>query len=1482
MVKPPRPKRLAVSPPHREQPPAGSPTVTGLPTRIGENDLLLLRGSATSLLHASGSEVHEYRLHREGGTIEAERCATIAFGGRVTALAESRYGVIVATSGGMKSDLHRIVEGRAHHVTALDGTIGSLACTGTSVFAAISLSDRLDGKLVEVDLYRRAISSERPLSHARVELNTDPTGSHLGVVDRKYGTFQVRDTREDPCPPAPTGTQAGVPRSNPSDHPAGCGCTHCCGCRKADSSASPAAHSGPSPSQKGAPCRSAEGGIPTSDGGAVVGKGGRLGSHPGEGPPNPCVADLMWSAARIAHAASAYVAADARGRNFAIVSSTDMRILDHRQLGRAGGIMLADPASAMVLLHDRSTRRWDAIHIDRLIDEIVGLGHVPFFPVLDSVRFQGLQTLSLIGGHASPTGTVKVLILPIVEAGQSFNNPDLPKFADYLARTAFPHVRDYYLENSFGKLHDIQYSMYGVDTGPSGGPLSLPRLVKDYYFPPYDPARVELTKTAVTFPYSLTFDGRESLKLHVQPTAGRGTSKDLALHFPALLLARKHNLFPAQVHFAGTETANVQITRRNPITGTDTTTTLNLKFAAKTVDINSEADIPAAFADLGAYLDAAMAAAETAAGVTPRLFGPPKLRRVKQPDGSFGYLVISFDHAVLTGKRLEITAVSGIPAADPLGFQGALFGHFTLDGSANADALLRSYIDWAATLAQEDAGLDYTQRYLADDPIVTSDLTKKTLLVALTVSIDDGGPGAAVTLTDSAQLGDLFDTATAVPNSDTTFSNRDAPRDLQQLINDAFTAAVSRQSVAPAPPNKRAQSEIDAVNAYFAQFNMIAIGQIGVAVIEPANPDAVRPSEMWTTSAPVRPNALRAVDWFQTGHFKDDDRIQYQVMWNFLFFDSPPDYSVMCHELGHAIGFRDLYFDANFRQDLAYLGPWSVMDDNSQLAHHIAYHKWEAGWIDQIVSIPPAAPGATEATEVLLVPVEHWDDGLLAAAPAKFGTDPGVKVVQMIQLDLGGDGAVVDLIEARQKGATFSQKLPTDPGIIITNTLQPWDDTRYTFEGKYRREGQLLNPDNILQNAGDSFDLAKAPAFPAKGIVVEVVDRKQIDGIEVFRIKVTRQNTAFIDLYFTSPDPYYMNPDLWVDWAGDNGPQGISSDKPEDHRKYPPGQPIDQGDQVHVPDSGTELHWMVARIRNRGQVDAEDVKFNFQICIPPGGGDKSRNFQSIGTVTVPSVSGGDTPLDVVARWDVPAGFGGHNCILVDIQDYKIPRDSDGAALASDDVWLANNWAQKNVDQFVPVHGSPYEPTEFDFSVNNAGLYPEVAYLEPENLPYGMTLTVTPSRRTIPPLTKVNFRCKLELDEEIINSGCRGDREFKIVVWRVESDTTVKWGGVHYKVRPRQKSATKLTGFWNMDQTIQLNGSVSPDPGGGIAHIRLAFEGLAARWETVLIMPGGAFVLNTKAPAGAAKLEGMALYEGSTLLGPSRAPPLIIMPPTPLR
>lgn len=600
----------------------------------------------------------------------------------------------------------------------------------------------------------------------------------------------------------------------------------------------------------------------------------------------------------------------------------------------------------------------------------------------------------------------------------------MPKLAAYLERAAFTHIREYYFENSFGLLKDVRCFVYGVNSGPAGGPIQLPKLITDYYYPPYDPARVELKKSGIALPYTINFDGRESLTVHLQAATGGRPPKDVTINFPAFLVSKNLGHFPGQIHFTGTETATL-----NVMLPSGTSKTLNLKFPAKNIDIKAEADVGGALNDLTSYLDGVFAAAETAAGISPRLFTTPSVRRIRQQGAELGFVAAWVDHRDTSGARLVITSTSASAGVDPMGFQSLAVGHIVINGSKASTDLLASYVQWAQVLGEEAAGIDFTQRYMAD---AAAEMSGGRLVTKLAISDQDGGPGAAVTLTDSSNMGDLFDVATAVPNSDTTLDTANAPRDLTALLNDAFTAAVTRQ----APPGSSYEALRDGINSYFGQFDSILIGQIGVAAHDPADPSTVQPSETWTSSPPKN-SGLRSVDGWRTAEFALYKKIQAQKPWNFTFFNSPADYAVMCHELGHALGYRDLYKQKDYRSDLAYLGDWSIMDNHEALSHHSAYHKWESGWIppERIISVPPTDPGQVTDTEALLVPVEHWNDALPGQAHAQFGAD--LPVVQIIELDLGGDGAVIDRIEARQQGGKFSHSLPQSPAIIITNALQP-------------------------------------------------------------------------------------------------------------------------------------------------------------------------------------------------------------------------------------------------------------------------------------------------------------------------------------------------------------------------------------------------------------------------------------------------------------
>lgn len=1384
----------------------------------------------------------------------------------VTALGESDSGLLAAAG----SAIHLVTPQRTQELARVEGIVRSIAVAGTSVYAAVGKQGRLDGTLVEVDLLRSSIVSERSLRSAAVTLSVDATGSFVGIADgTTFRTLQARP--EDPCPDRPP---AEPPRPDPKDDPCGCHGKDKPGDGKDREPTPPDSHPTPTPD----PCIPGQSGTPTPGGGGIVGDGNGVTHHPPGStiPWDPCRSHLFFEVAHVRSAGAYVVATDREARNVAVLASGDLRVVHEAQY-RQGAMVLSHPAQPLMLVFDRVSRTWERKYLDRFEPGVIEIEPHVDLDRLTEMTWVGTPLPVLKGNRAPAIGKMKVLVLPVLDPGQSFNDADLPKLAAYFQRAAFNHVLLYYRENSFGHLEWIDFHVHGVHAG-TGGPFRLPKPISEYYNPLYIGAHVDLVKNGLTFPATLVFDGRERFSLQVKPQDGGRKGTTLNVKLAALLGAKGHGTFPVQIRFDGTETGMISVKRPNGANAS-----LNLKFPVKTLDIVNDGDVSAKLADLESYLDGVIALAESTAGISGRLFTKPVMRRIDQGSG-FGFLVTTLSHTVSTGPKLEVISTSFSATKDPFGLDNAFTGRMTVSGGTGVKTL-KSYLDFVTTLAQEEVGSGHNQRHLAADPVIDVNATTGKLTTSLFISPEDGGPGATMNITNIVEMGALFDTTASVPNTNVTAGRSATPKDgeagFDGLISDVFTAAVDRL----APPGMHVQFR-DKIDKFFKPYQAVIVGLIDPAKTHPTDDEFVRPDEMWSAGSSSRYEEMRAMEAPRTAVFRPHPKdIMFFSNWNFVFLTVKPNYLIFCHELGHAIGFADMYArEAGYRNDLIYLETWAMMHDHNGRAHHCGYNKWQAGWIpdQRIQFIERPKEDQVLVREVLLVPVEHWrqDNSLVSNARSAFNR-ADLPVVQLVHLDFGGDADLFGLIEARTKGYLFSDHLPEDPAVLVTNCIVWWDPTRYAFNGKYRAPVHLLHGDKQLRNAGDSFDLARGQELPHKGIVVTIVDRKTVSGIEVFHIKVERKHSKeFIDLFFSSSDPYYKNPDVWVDWTGDNGPGGkTSSLNRNDHRRFPIGEPREQGEKIRVPDSGEEQHWIVGRLRNIGNVRAEQVKLNFSICDPPGAGDRG-NFKVKDTVVLPEVqpTGHDKPITIPGSWLVPAGFKGHTCILVEVADLKVPLDHTGAAMASDDVQQANNKAQKNVDDIGPKSGSPYDVAEFEFSVNNSSRWPEVAYLEPEGLPYGMRLTISPKRRKIAAGETAIFRCKLELDDKVIDASCRGDHDFRINAWRVEEESATPWGGVQYQVRPRKRSTTDLNGSWESNGDVEITGHVAPGNITGSVRIRLAFTNHHARWVTADLLPGGTFMYKEKAPTNTRELFSIALFEGNKYYSESRSPQRRIIPP----
>jgi hypothetical protein len=1176
-----------------------------------------------------------------------------------------------------------------------------------------------------------------------------------------------------------------------------------------------------------------------------------------------CYGHLSWVADRVRWAGAYVVATQGNFmRHMAVLRASDMRVLFERDFGNSGALVISDPQVPAVVVYNPRRAAWEWVNLtDRSLLDPLDLDPPIIFPVHDSKTFEGQRVLSLIHDHVPLAGEVKVMVLPVIEPGQTYNESDVGKLGALMQRLLFEPANAYYRENSFAQS-SLTFRMFGLDVGPTGGPLTLPKPVTSYFWPGFFPGGVELVRTTTGPGTRIVFEGGETLTLHAQPHSGGGQAHDFTLRFCALSLVSEHDAFPVKLAFTGTETATVKTKDR-----VAASRSITLKFPAQTIQI-AQKTLDVDLNALADFLDGLIAAGETAAGVTGgRIFAKPIVERVLKKGLECGqiHVKLEFNPGISAGPgRAEITSVTSSPELSQIGFGTEIAGAFNL--GAGAPDFLETYLVRLLEEAQDENGFIFSGRIFSN--IVPISKVGVSLSTKILLSDDDGGPNASISVLSSSGLGDLFDTSHPLMGSESTKNLANAPRDDNAMFDAAFTAAISRVLAQPGAPGD--------VSGVFNGFNVVIVGIIG-------SPLGAPPEDQWNGAGPVGIDFLREVEKPYTATYHPPVEagvmLQLKAIWIIQFLSGGSMAGGLCHELGHAYGFRDLYPETQYRTDLQYLSNWSIMaGDGSSLSHHAGYHKWQAGWIPEarIEDVPKPDPAGPITREMLLVPVEYWDDRIEADARAAFGGS-SLKVVQLVRIDLGGDGGIFDLIEARQRldPPHFSQNLPTPRALIATNAVEPYDDTRYALNGLYRAELHLLNTGVDLTKDGDQFDFARAPGLPAKGIKAEIVKvhgvPRPIGAVQIFHVRVTREQAAYVDLGFTSANPYYQNPDVWIDWPGDNKPG-------EEHDKHPPGEPTDQGDTVHVPQKPPpdfEPHWIAARVWNFGTFDALNVKVDFLVCRPPGSGDRGKNWELLGHGKA-DVVGAGASSEVTLSWGVQSTDNLHSCLLARIADYQIPKGEDGAALASADVWVANNHAQKNFDQFVAANHSPYEPIEFDYSVNNDGVSPERAYLEPQDLPYGMRLTISPSRRVIAPKETAIFHCTLELDDRIIDAGCRNDREFALVTWRMRRDAAERWGACHYKIRPRKATRTTIEGTW-MSGGVTLYGTVTPDPGGGLVRLRINFDNASTSWLPVQLQPGGGYAAQLPPPPGARSLATEALYEGSAILAPSRSPPYDLFP-----
>lgn len=1204
---------------------------------------------------------------------------------------------------------------------------------------------------------------------------------------------------------------------------------------------------------------------------------------PGDGGPaddEPCGdrhrGKLSWTPTQIVRIGAQMVALSAGNRRMAVLDGS-LNVLFEQKIDQRGAEVVTGQAHTQRMLVLRPEKaQFQAWELADYVATLPGFGAGNFIPVPlpepTKVTYFGKKNPPAL---ANPT--VRICVFTVREPGQAFGDPDQTKLVNQITPNVFDVVDDYYRECSFGET-DIQFDVFAHDIGGTGTPLVLPRPVASYFWDDFVPGGLMAVMPA-DFSDPLVLDGTEAFSMRANPRTGE--SRDYDLPFAALWTNVNHGAFPVEIDFDGTETVELTVE-----TQTGASLVLNVAFSAQTFSHNQGEDTAAFLASLGTYVTDSIRTAEAALPGSPVTIQDVEFRRIRTNEdaATFGRLQGRFKVAASGGAtqkgRITITGPGG-PTPGALSAIGLTTNaeRGVIDSQGAASDYFRECLRAGQTDANEGPGAQ--DPYFQTSANVSLDAVAQELTVRIRLTSERGGEGADIErLSASGLAGTGWDTASPDPGSDSNANNQNALRDSIEMADDTFTAALDRlRSLGPWDPA--------AAEALFANYDVMMIGFVG----QP--PASVPAGDAWNSASPVDFGRLRM---FARSHFATDqnnpnpgdDPVQMGtsriIGQKFSSFSS----GVMAHEIGHALGLPDLYSAQGYRDDVAYVDPYAMMaGGNSNFHHFIGWSKWKLGWIvedpsddelNRVIEVPMPSAGGPTTTESWLVPVEHWDGTMHDDVRAEVGGT--VQIGQLMKLHLGSDGGVLAFLELRAEGAQFSQNLSNDPTVIATNGLDPDNDRRWAVNGLYRRSVHLLNTGMELRNPGDTWDFATAPEFPVKGCVAEVIETRTIRGsIPIFRVAVTREQAEFIDLHFQDHVPSWKSPDIWIDWRNDNP-------DPDVPRMYPEGTPTDQGETVRFPASGTEPHFVVARVHNAGNVRAEDVKVRWFICDPPGAGDDGRWVER-GTQTIEQVDAGNfeiAPFD----WDVDSSTNVHQCLRMEIIDWTIPAEvdpstGDTVALASDDVRLQNNNAQQNVFDFEALAGSPYTPITFEMQVYNDYVEPERCSLVPSNLPYGATIEISPAEAIIQPDSAAVFSCMLTLKEAVVRPGCDNDQGFLLSAWRRGVEADELWGSCFYWIRPRYRTETEFfRGTWfngrvhvyGAVRVVADEASIATDAPHQV-RVRLHFDpdGQTRRaWFTVPVAADGTFQLATEPHKGEV-LFAQAWFDRTDSLGSSVSKPM---------
>lgn len=527
-----------------------------------------------------------------------------------------------------------------------------------------------------------------------------------------------------------------------------------------------------------------------------------------------------------------------------------------------------------------------------------------------------------------------------------------------------------------------------------------------------------------------------------------------------------------------------------------------------------------------------------------------------------------------------------------------------------------------------------------------------------------------------------------------------------------------------------------------------------------------------------------------------DYTFQDQLQAGYMIGTGDRDWQTWVHELGHNLGFWDIYsqpyHDSQFDRLFDYTNEWEMMNSHWAGSHPGAWHKnYFENWISSgtVIDIEAPEAGATDTHQFTLVPLEYPFDDY-----AGLGT-PDFPLMHVGRIKLSENHWVI--LENRQPGPAYSRNLPGLPGqyppaavgdpggLFVADTVDPWSPFLF------RSAVTTLSPHGGNRAAGmdtgDMLDLNTSyPAYD--GIEIRVVNSVPGPGglPDALGIEVERGPGDFIDLEIRpwhAPNSYATF-DIWIDWLG-NGEEDYSTTDP----------PLGNNDSTHWHPDGLVVNKVKVRVHNLGTVDAQGVVVR-GLVNEAGMGDRGE-FRPIEGGT-----GDSAPQDIPAggfrdfSFDWRPTESGHTCIRAEIKTFTGPLG---------DLVLSNNRAQENIADFHPEAGSPYTPYRSTIKLNNDFNIPIEVMLMPTGLVPGMDLELERDYLVLDPDEEVSIEGRLFLDDKQIPPDPiqrqqlqLPDLKFNLHAFIATEDSFLPFGGITANVFPGFKPQVTVDGLVRLD------------------------------------------------------------------------------------